>query len=114
MFKNLTGFAQMLRTASSIGPKIREMRDQMGRQVLTGSAGGHGVNVEVTGLGEVLRVTIAPELIAQNNAQLLEELIPVAMNEALSKVRKLHIDMIREATGGVEIPGLEEALAGLS
>ncbi len=40
MFKNLTGFAQMLRTASNLGPKIKELRDQMGRQIATGSAGG--------------------------------------------------------------------------
>jgi DNA-binding YbaB/EbfC family protein len=113
MFKNLTGFAQMLRTASNLGPRIKEMREHLGRQVATGSAGGNAVEVEVTGVGEVLRVRIAPDLVAQNNATLLEELIPVALNDALSKVRKMHIDMAREATQGIDLPGLEEALASL-
>ncbi len=35
------------------------------------------------------------------------------MNEALTKVRKMHVDMAREATGGIDIPGLDEALASL-
>ena len=113
MFKNLTGFAQMLKTASTLGPRIKEMREHLGRQVTTGSAGGNAVQVELTGLGEVLRVRLARDVVAQNNVELLEELIPIAMNEALAKVRKLHIDMAREATGGIDLPGLDEALAGL-
>lgn len=113
MFKNLTGFAQMLKTASNLGPKIKELREKMGRQIATGSAGGNAVSVELTGLGEVLKVKIDPELVAQNKVEMLEELIPIAMNEALSKVRKMHVEMAREATGGIDIPGLEEALASL-
>lgn len=113
MFKNLTGFAQMLRTASTIGPRIKEMREQLGKQTASGSAGGDTVSVELTGLGEVLRVRIAPELVAQNNVEMLEALIPLAMNDAMAKVRKMHIDLARQATGGIDIPGLEEALAGL-
>ena len=113
MFKNLTGFAQMLKTASNMGPRIKELREQLGRQIATGSAGGNAVEVELTGLGEVLRVKLAPDLVAQNNGVLLEELIPVAMNEALSKVRKMHVEMIREATGGMDLPGLDEVLSGL-
>lgn len=113
MFKNLSGFAQMLRTANNLGPRIKEMREHLGRQIATGSSGGNAVEVELTGLGEVLRVRLAHDLVAQNNVELLEELIPVAMNEALSKVRKMHVDMAREATGGIDLPGLDEALAGL-
>lgn len=113
MFKNLTGLAQMLRSASSIGDRVKEMREKLGQQLVTGSAGGDMVYVEVTGLGEVRRVRISPELIAKNDTEMVEELVPLAMNEALTKVRKLHVDMMREATGGIEIPGLDDALANL-
>lgn len=113
MFKNLTGFAQMLRSASSIGPRIQEMKERLGREVATGSSGGGAIHVELTGLGEVLRVKIAPDLLTEGNHEKLEELIPVAMNEALTKVRKMHVDMVREATGGIDIPGLDDALSAL-
>lgn len=113
MFKNLTGFAQMLRTASTLGPRIKELRDQLGRQIATGCAGGNAVEVELTGLGEVLRVRLAPDIVEKNDVALLEELIPIAMNEALTKVRKMHVEMAREATGGIDLPGLDEALASL-
>lgn len=113
MFKNLTGFAQMLRSASTIGPRIKEMREQLSRQTASGTAGDGAVQVELTGLGEVSHLRLTTELVAKNDVALLEQLIPVAMNEALAKVRKMHIDMAREATGGIDLPGLEEALASL-
>lgn len=113
MFKNLTGFAQMLRTASSLGPKIQEMKERLAREIATGSAGADLVRVEVSGLGEVKRVRISPELLARNDVELVEELIPAALNEALGKVRKMHVDMMREVTGGIELPGLDEALSSI-
>jgi nucleoid-associated protein EbfC len=113
MFKNLTGLAQMLKSASSIGDRVKEMKERLAKQTATGSAGGDLVKVEVTGTGEVTKVRISPELIGRNDVELIEELIPVAMNEALAKVRKMNIDMLREATGGISIPGLDEALSSL-
>ncbi len=113
MFKNLNGFAQLLRNASSMGERVKEMRASLAGATATGSAGGDMVSVEVSGLGEVKRLRIAPELIAQNDVELIEELVPAALNEALTKVRQMHIEKMREATGGIELPGLDEALANL-
>jgi nucleoid-associated protein EbfC len=113
MFKNLTGLAQILKNASSMGEKVKEMRESLAAQVVSGAAGGDLVQVDVTGIGEVQRLRIAPELMARNDVELLEELIPAALNEALTKVRALHVEKMREATGGVNLPGLDEALANL-
>jgi nucleoid-associated protein EbfC len=113
MFKNLTGLAQMLRTASSMGPRVQEMKARLASQTATGNAGGDLVQVEVSGIGEVKRVRISPVLLAQNDVELIEEMIPAAMNEALAKVRTMHLDAMKEMTGGVDIPGLDEALASL-
>lgn len=111
MFKNLNGLAQVLKNASSMGERVKEMRESLAAEVATGSAGGDMVQVEVTGVGEVRKVSLSPELLAQNDRELIEELIPAAMNEALTKVRKMHIDKMREVTGGIDFPGLDEALS---
>jgi nucleoid-associated protein EbfC len=113
MFKNLNGLAQILKNASSIGERVKEMREALAATMVQGSAGGDLVQVEVNGLGEVRRLTIAPELMARNDVEMLEELIPAALNEALTKVRTLHVEKMREATGGMSFPGLDDALANL-
>lgn len=113
MFKNLNGLAQMLKNASSMGERVKEMRESLAAEIVSGSAGNDAVQVEVSGIGEVRNLRISPELVAQNDVELLQELVPVALNEALTKVRALHIEKMREVTGGISIPGLDEALSNL-
>lgn len=111
MFKNLNGFAQLLKNASSMGERVKEMKESLAAQTATGTAGGDMVSVEVSGIGEVKRLRIAPELVAQNDVELIEELVPAALNEALAKVRQMSIEKMREATGGIDLPGLDDAIS---
>lgn len=113
MFKNLSGLAQLMRSAGSMGERVKEIRASLAEAEATGSAGENQVQVEVTGLGIVTRLRLSPELMTGSDVTLLEELIPVALNEALTKVRQMHIEKMREATGGIDLPGLDEALANL-
>ncbi|MEZ6136145.1 MAG: YbaB/EbfC family nucleoid-associated protein [Pirellulaceae bacterium] len=113
MFKNLNGLAQLLKNASSMGEKVKEMREELAAEVVTGAAGAGMVEVQISGIGEVKSLRIAPELMERGDVELLEELIPAAMNEALTKVRALHVEKMRDATGGMSIPGLDDALANL-
>jgi DNA-binding YbaB/EbfC family protein len=105
MFKNLNGLAQLMRNASSMGERVKEMRESLAAATVSGTAGGDMVTVEVSGLGEVKRLRISPELVASQDGEMLEE--------ALSKVRQMHVDKMREATGGIDLPGLNDALANL-
>ena len=113
MFKNLNGLAQLMKNASSMGEKVKEMRESLAAEVVQGSSGDARVHVEVSGVGEVHSLRLDPELVAGGDVGLIEELIPIALNEALTKVRQLHIEKMREATGGISLPGLDEALANL-
>ena len=69
------------------------------------------VQVEANGLGEILRVTIDADLVARNEREMIEDLVPAAVNQALGKAKQLHADAVRSLTAGLEVPGLEEALA---
>lgn len=113
MFKNLNGLAAMLRNASSMGERVKEMRESLAAETATGASGGDMIYVEISGVGEVKKLRISPELLAKNDAELIEELIPAAMNEALTKVRAMHIEKMKEVTGGIDLPGLEDALANM-
>lgn len=113
MFKTLSGLSQLMRHASSLGERVKEIQASLAKAQATGSAGDNRVQVEISGVGLVTRLTLAPDLVAENDSALLEELIPQALNEALAKVRQMHLDKVREATAGIELPGLEEALASL-
>lgn len=111
MFKNLNGFAQLLKNASAMGEKAKEMKEALAQETVTGRAGGDMVEVEVSGIGEVKKLRIAPELMEKNDVELIEELVPAALNEALTEVRKLSVEKMRDLTGGIDLPGLDDALS---
>ena len=79
---------------------------------VVGSSGGGMVEIEINGLMEVLRCRIDPQLITQNDRELLEDLVVAAINQAISKGKQMHADAVRDLTGGLPLPGaFHEALA---
>ncbi len=68
------------------------------------------VEIEVNGLVEVLRCRIDPSLLAQQDRELLEELVASAVNQAIGKAKQLHADTVQSLTGGINLPGLEQAI----
>lgn len=64
------------------------------------------VKVEITGKKEIKSITIDPEVVDQDDVEMLEDLIMVAVNEAIAKADDLMNSEMGKLTGGLGIPGL--------
>jgi nucleoid-associated protein EbfC len=110
-FKNLSGLSQLMMNAGSIPEKIKQMRERLGSETVSGGVNETGsVYVELSGNGEVRSLFICSTLIQDGSTQRVQELLPLALNDALAKVRRLHLEKMKEVTGGIDLPGLDEAL----
>jgi nucleoid-associated protein EbfC len=65
----------------------------------------------VNGMGEVLRIQIDDSLVARGDREMMEDLLPAAINQALSKARQMHVDIVKSVAQEMDLPGLGEALA---
>ena len=110
MFKGLSNLASLLKQAQQLGGQMQNLREELKDRRATGTAGGGMVEIEVNGLLEVLRCRIDEQLIAQGDRELIEDLIAAAVNQAMSKGKQLHAEAMKDLTGGLELPGLQEAL----
>ena len=113
MFKGLSGIGSILKQAQEMGGRMQEINDELKTRRVTGSAGGEMVTVEVNGLNEVLGCRIDQQLIESGDRELLEDLIASAVNQALTKSKELHAEAMKSLTGGMQIPGLDEAMEKL-
>lgn len=111
MFGDLGGIGALLKKAQEMGGKMNAMAGELRSRRTTGSAGGGMVEIEVNGLVEVLRCHIDPQLFAQGDRELLEDMVMAAANQAISKAKQLHAESLKSLTGGLPIPGLEQAMA---
>jgi nucleoid-associated protein EbfC len=110
MFKGLSNLGSLLKQAQQLGGQMGQITEEMKKRRVVGTAGGGMVEIEVNGLMEVLRCHIDPQLAAQNDVEMLEDLIVAAVNQAIAKGKQMHADMVRDFTGGLPLPGLSEAL----
>jgi hypothetical protein len=111
MFKSLGNFMSVMRQARQLGEQMQAVNEKLKGQRATASTGAGMVEVEVNGLGEVLRVKIDPELVARGEREMIEDLIPAAVNQAVVKARQLHLEAFKFVTSDLDVPGLEEALS---
>jgi DNA-binding YbaB/EbfC family protein len=114
MFENLTNFSKLLRNASSMVPKIQQIKDRLSDQRVEGKSDRGDVVVEMSGAGTILTIKIDPSLIAAQDKSLLELTIAAATNEAILKAKNLHVHAVREAVKDLGIPGIDNVIAQLA
>ncbi len=110
MFKGLSGIGSLLKQAQEMGGRMQAVNEELKSRRATGSAGGEMVTVEVNGLNEVLGCRIDQQLIDGGDRELIEDLVASAVNQALIKAKELHAEAMQSLTGGMQLPGLDEAM----
>ncbi len=110
MFKGIGGLGSLLKQAGQISSKMEGLNDELRAQRTTGSAGGGMVEVEVNGLVEVLNCRIDPAILSQGDAEMIEDLVVGAVNQAVTKAKQMHAESLKSMTGGIDLPGLDDAM----
>jgi DNA-binding YbaB/EbfC family protein len=110
VFQGLSGLGSLLKQAQEISGRMKGINDELRGRRASGTSGGGMVEVEVNGLLEVLRVRVDPQLFAQADRELLEDLILTAVNQALAKGKELHAEALKTIAGSVDVSGLQETL----
>lgn len=93
---------------SGMMQQIKRMQEQMeaaqaalAEETVTASAGGGAVKVTMTGDQVCRDVTIDPVLLADADAEMLQDLVLSAVNLALDQSRKLAEDKLGPLAGGL-------------
>ena len=116
MFKNLTNLASAMKNIGQIGGQLKGMNSKLESARVYGSAalGGLTVNVELNGLGVVQSVSVSDGLASIEQKELLQRLTKDAMNQAGRSAKEMHINEVRELTGGAEFfPGMNDMMQGM-
>lgn len=100
------GFSGLLEQAQKMQERLKAIQEEAGRKTFDGSAGGGMVTVTANGMQEILAVRIDPSVIADGDAEMLQDLIVAATNNALQVAREQMASSMAQLTGGMNIPGL--------
>ena len=116
MFKglgNLANLGALVKQAQEMGGKMQAIQEELKAKRVTGHAGGGLVEVDANGLGEVLAVRIDPSLVEKNEREMIEDLLPAAVNAVQAKAKQLHAEALQGLAGGLPIGNFADILSQL-
>ncbi len=111
MFKGLGNMASLLRQAQEMQGRVQELQEKLGSLRIEGAAGGGMVTVTVSGQQKILACKVESTLLETNDAEVLQDLIVAATNQALDQARATAQEELAKLSGGMDMPGLGDALS---
>lgn len=95
---------KLMKQAGEMQAKMQEMQEQLADLEATGEAGGGMVKVTLNGKGYAKAVAIERSLMKEDEAEILEDLIAAAINDAKSKLESETQERMKDMTAGLPLP----------
>ena len=103
---DLPDMNELLRQAMAMQEQLMAAQQEAAEREIEGVAGGGVVRIRTTGTGQVLGVTIAPEVVDPADVPMLEDLVVAALHDMNAKL----LEIQREAMG--PLAGLGDLFGG--
>ena len=98
---------QMLEQAQKVQQEMERIKKEISQRTVTADSGGGMVQVTMTGDNQVLKIKISPELIADNDIEMLEDLLVAAVNKATKVAQETVSNEMNRISGMLpNIPGV--------
>ncbi len=96
----------IMQQAQQFQQDMARVQEELGQKKVTGIAGGGMVTVTANGKSEIISIVIERAIIVESEAEMLQDLIVAASNDALRKAREMGKAAMGKVTGGFNLPGL--------
>ena len=93
-----------MKQAQQIQEKMAAMQEEMEALEVVGKSGGGMCQVTLNGKGHAKKVLIDPSLVNPEDAEVLEDLIVAAINDAKAKSEEVMREKMQDLTGGIPLP----------
>ncbi|MEP1441483.1 MAG: YbaB/EbfC family nucleoid-associated protein [Hyphomicrobiales bacterium] len=94
----------LMKKAGEMQAKMQEMQEEAANAEVVGTAGGGLVTVTLSGKGEMRGLKVDPSLLKEEEAEIMEDLILAAHNDAKGKSEAAMQEKMQEMTSGLSLP----------
>ena len=93
---------KIFQKAKEMQQKLSRVEKELGTLEVTGSAGGGAVVATMDGTQRLQKIVISPEVMNPEEAEILEDLVLIAVNEAIEKLQRFTSERLAQITGGLQ------------
>ena len=101
MMRNMVGIMKKVQDMQS---QIEAMQDKLAALEFTAIVGGGAVSATVTGDGRLSRLKLNPATLVQSDAEILEDMICLATNNAHQQATDEKVRAMKDIKGGLPLP----------
>lgn len=98
------GMAKMMKQLQKAQAEMSRMQEELAEKTVESSSGGGAVRVVANGQKQLVSLQIDPEVIQEDNREMLEDLVIAAVNEAFHRVDEMIESEMQRLTGGLNLP----------
>ncbi len=99
--KSTPGGMGMMQQLQQLQEQMVAAQEALAEETVTATAGGGVISVVATGDQQIQSITIAPEILEDADAEMLQDLILAAVNNALEQSRELAAERLGPLAGGL-------------
>jgi hypothetical protein len=102
----MSSIGKLMKQAARMQQQMEQVQAQLAARTVEASSGGGAVKVVAKCDGNIVSIKINPQALNPSDAQLLEDMIVTAANQALNQAREISNAEMGKVTAGLSLPGL--------
>lgn len=99
-------YGDLMKQAKVMQKQLETVQEELKNMVFESSSGGGAVQVKVNGDQLLLEIKINKEIVDSDDIEMLEDMVMVAVNDAITKSKDEYKNKMGSLTGGMNMPGL--------
>ena len=102
----MSSIGKLMKQAARMQQQMEQIQTSLAQRTVEATSGGGAVKVVAKCDGSIASIKIDPQALNPNDAQLLEDMILTAANQALGQAKEISTAEMGKATAGFSLPGL--------
>jgi nucleoid-associated protein EbfC len=102
----MSSIGKLMKQAQRMQQQMEQIQGELAKRTVEATSGGGAVKVIAKCDGSIASIKIDPQAINPADAQLLEDMIMTAANQALGQAKEISNNEMGKATAGFNLPGL--------
>jgi len=102
----MSSLGKLMKQAQKMQQQMEEIQSALANRTVEATMGGGAVKVVARCDGSIASIKIDPQALNPADAQLLEDMLVSAMNQALAQAKEISTAEMGKATAGFSLPGL--------
>ena len=102
----MSSLGKLMKQAAKMQQQMEQIQTSLAQRTVEATSGGGAVKVVAKCDGTIASIKINPEALNPTDAQLLEDMVLSATNQALSQAKEISTSEMGKATSGFSLPGL--------